>query len=130
MSTLYRAKLKDSKDYVIGFLCSEDTIKSEEYLGFGINGSVVNAIDKSTLSISLKNMIDKNNERVFASLQENGKGGDLLRNESELETYVLEISTNGTELFEYLDNNKIKNFVSRFSNTFSLFNELKVIGIK
>jgi len=111
MSTLYRAKLKDSKDYVIGFLCSD-------------------AIDKSTLSISLKNMIDKNNERVFASLQENGKGGDLLRNESELETYVLEISTNGTELFEYLDNNKIKNFVSRFSNTFSLFNELKVIGIK
>lgn len=73
---LYRAKKIDSDEYVIGYLkpCTYDSktfwIQTDEWLDY--------KIDPSTLSISFEGMKDSEDTRIFASLAESGKGGDIL----------------------------------------------------
>ena len=82
---IYRAKKKDSDEYAEGFYYFD----KEHYI-HGINTSwVEQEIDKSTLSIHFNDMIASDSNRllqngekdlrIFASLSEDGKGGDILK---------------------------------------------------
>lgn len=46
------------------------------------------AIDSSTLSIHFKNMIDTDGKKIFASLSEDGMGGDILYRDSATPKYM------------------------------------------
>ena len=99
---IFRAKKLDSGEYVKGFLYQDlicyipsDGFKSDEYKKavdtetwfIMDNLSNTSMIDISTLSIHFPNMLAKDSDRynssgekdlrVFASLQEDGKGGDI-----------------------------------------------------
>lgn len=82
---IYRAKKIDSHEYVIGYLGQYDDgnywIKP---LPFNIGGIVISStggknwsdIDITTLSIHFPYMLDSKGNEIFASLSEDGKGGD------------------------------------------------------
>lgn len=84
---IYRAKKIDSDEYIEGFYL--DTV---EFLGKILknkNGYISRdgqwaVVDKSTLSIHFPDMLDSQGNKIFASLQKNGKGGDILLEESRL----------------------------------------------
>ena len=75
---IYRAKkLGTENEYVEGFLknCTDTGldifwIQSNEFIDY--------QIDTNTLSINFPNMVDIKGSKIFASLGENGKGGDIL----------------------------------------------------
>lgn len=90
---IYRAKKKDSNEYTEGFLYQDivsyvpsDGVKSDEYnkaldeeswfLMDNIGRNEM--IDITTLAIHFPDMVDSNGNKIFASLQEDGKGGDIL----------------------------------------------------
>lgn len=85
---IYRAKKIDSDEYVEGHYFYEniDVVKHEfkdgyrdaenHYMGFG-NG-YVELINPSTLAIHFPDMIDSEGTKIFASLSEDGKGGDII----------------------------------------------------
>lgn len=78
---IYRAKKIDSKDYVFGVprqdskgfyemiidICEDD--------GCGV---IQRFIDPTTLAIHFPDMLDSEGNKIFASLQKNGKGGDKI----------------------------------------------------
>ncbi len=65
---IYRAKKIDSDIYITGYLYK--------------NGDFVTVhnirIDPTTLAINLSDMLDSQGNKIFASLSEDGKGGDKL----------------------------------------------------
>ena len=70
---IYRAKKIDSDEYIEGqYLVYKGypTIFNE----YGLNGI---EIDKSTLSIHFPDMLDSQGNKIFASLQKDGRGGDI-----------------------------------------------------
>ena len=77
---IYRAKSNERKNsYVEGFLIGLDeeiglcTIRTkEDYIG----GEICYL---HTLSIHFPDMLDSQGNKIFASLQEDGKGGDILQ---------------------------------------------------
>ena len=78
MIPIYRAKKIDSDEYIEGFLknCTDtglDTfwIQSNEFIDY--------KIEINTLSIHFPDMLDIQGNKIFASLQEDGKGGDILK---------------------------------------------------
>ncbi|MFW2608682.1 hypothetical protein, partial [Aliarcobacter butzleri] len=75
-------------------------------------------------------MLDGQGNKIFASLQKDGKGGDILYYEDDCQPYICEHSSDGTYLFEYLDNKTIKNYICRLSQNKVLFEDLKIIGIQ
>ena len=75
MIPIYRAKKLDSDEYVEGYL-----IGNLRGVYFYIKGNsngyeFEEPILQKTLSIHFPNMLDKNGEKIFASLAEDGKGG-------------------------------------------------------
>lgn len=72
---IYRAKCINSDEYVVGF-----------YVEVGSAPNIYNndlgafIIDKSTLAIHFPDMIDGQGNKIFASLQKDGKGGDVVQN--------------------------------------------------
>lgn len=84
MIPIYRAKKIDSDEYVIGYYehikgargYENNVIKYNKELGRQfINCNV--SIDVSTLAIHFHDMIDSQGNKIFASLREDGKGGDI-----------------------------------------------------
>lgn len=69
----YRAKKIDSEEYVFGYIRE---INNEAYFMDTLDDDV--QIDPSTLAISFPDMLDSNNNPIFASLSESGKGGDKI----------------------------------------------------
>ena len=73
MIPIFRAKKLDSDEYVIGF-----------YEGWEEKHFIVTSpkeffkIDLATLSIHFPDMLDSQGNKIFASLKEDGKGGDIL----------------------------------------------------
>ena len=72
MIPIYRAKKIDSDEFVEGYLvvlCDRYHIywKSQKYI-----------VDPSTLAIHFPDMIDSEGTKIFASLSEDGKGGDIV----------------------------------------------------
>lgn len=125
---IYRAKKIGSDEYIEGFYVevgSAGHIYNNDLKGFGTY-----LIDPTTLAIHFPDMLDSNGNKIFASLNEDGKGGDRLYYEDDCQPYICEHSSDGTFLFEYLDDKTIKNYICRLSGNKVLFEDLKVIGIQ
>ena len=75
MQVLFRAKEKNSNNYVIGYEYYNH-IEDEYYITHYVSGSNYK-IDRTTRSINIEDMIDSQGNKIFASLQEDGKGGDI-----------------------------------------------------
>ncbi|MFY4844620.1 hypothetical protein ACOTVP_08785 [Aliarcobacter butzleri] len=116
MIPIYRAKKKGSREYVIGQFCSYKgypTIFDE----YGLNGK---EIDITTLAIHFPDMLDSQGNKIFASLQENGKGGDIVNYKSR--TYTVGVSKNYPQITLL----KFKGF----KLTYQDFKKVKIIGIQ
>lgn len=78
---IYRAKKIDSDEWVEGFY-SQGVSRDKETRFAITNIIMLKEIDPSTLAIHFPNMIDSEGTKIFASLSEDGKGGDILSAES------------------------------------------------
>ena len=94
MIPIYRAKKIDSDEYNCGYLIRADDYEAdvdedqivyfimhrmENYRTNEVWDFVYNSrIDPTTLAIHFPNMTDVKGDKIFASLQENGRGGDIL----------------------------------------------------
>lgn len=86
---IYRAKKIDSDEYAYGF-CFYDEVRKEMFISNDAKNLYTNRfrVDTTTLSIHFPDMLAKNSNRylpngekdlrIFASLQDDGKGGDKL----------------------------------------------------
>lgn len=78
MIPIFRAKKLDSDEYVQGWYSSPILISGKLYVSItNTNGEF--SIDTTTLSIHFPDMLDSQGNKIFASLQENGKGGDIAK---------------------------------------------------
>ncbi len=80
---IFRAKKKDSDEYVEGFLniWEQGGNIYHSIMEFGVYPSPFNnihIIDETTVAIHFPSMLGVNDVKIFASLQEDGKGGDIL----------------------------------------------------
>jgi len=82
---IYRAKKIDSDEWVEGTGITDDFLKINTYEQFKKEDKIWLWSDykwveilPSTLAIHLPSMIDKDGKKIFASLSENGKGGDVI----------------------------------------------------
>ena len=73
---IYRAKTIDSDEYVVGWYSSPIIIEGKTYLSI-TNKDGEYRIDTTTLSIHFSDMLDSQGNEIFASLQKNGRGGDV-----------------------------------------------------
>jgi hypothetical protein len=112
---IYRAKKIDSDKYIDGYYfhqlwvgdyLDKDAEEREEKINHFITGFTthdiwddeeghfqfmgINEIDPSTLSIHFPDMLDSSGTKIFASLSEDGKGGDnvLYKDDSHLYTMI------------------------------------------
>ena len=121
MIPYYRAKSNERKNtYVEGLLIGVDeelnlcTIRTkDDYIG----GEVCYL---HTLSINFPNMVDIKGSKIFASLGENGKGGDIL---FDME-YEYTLSFNGLKF------NLQGLFSQQSFNEFDSWEEFDIIGIE
>ena len=82
MQVLFRAKEKNSNNYVIGYEYYNH-VEDEYYITHYVSGSNYK-VDRTTRSINIEDMLDSLGNKIFASLQKDGKGGDILLEESRL----------------------------------------------
>ena len=75
MQVLFRAKEKNSNNYVIGYEYYNH-IEDEYYITHYVSGSNYK-IDRTTRSINIEDMLDSQGNKIFASLQKDGRGGDV-----------------------------------------------------
>ena len=73
---IFRAKKIDSDEYVMGWYSSPIIIEGKTYLSI-TNKDGEYRIDTTTLSIHFPDMLDSQGNEIFASLQKNGRGGDV-----------------------------------------------------
>ena len=83
---IYRAKKRYSDEYVFGIL---DFNNAHNYFHIIDEMRVNHTIDKSTIAIHFPDMTDSEDNKLFASLSEDGKGGDILITENSEERYDL-----------------------------------------
>ena len=76
MIPIFRAKKLDSDEYVKGWYSSPILISGKLYVSI-TNTDGEFSIDTTTLSIHFPDMLDSQGNKIFASLQEDGKGGDI-----------------------------------------------------
>ncbi len=79
MQVLFRAKEKNSNNYVIGYEYYNH-VEDEYYITHYVSGSNYK-IDRTTRSINIEDMLDSQGNKIFASLQEDGKGGDIMQDD-------------------------------------------------
>lgn len=131
---IYRARKIASSEYIIGNYIFDGV---RHFILTDKGNLVQTQIDPTTLAIHFYNMVVKDSDRLimsnlrkdlrlFASLDKMGKGGDIVRMESECEDYVAEFTTEGLSFYEYLDCKKYIN--SSYYKVFSM-REVKIIGI-
>ena len=130
---LFRAKKIDGDEYVEGLLCKNDfgNLCIQIEIDDELEGDyALYEIDPSTLSIHFPDILDSNGDKIFASLSEDGRGGDRLHYKDGYEEFVCEHTADGIMLYEYLDNGKIKNTIGRCSSTTILWKRLTLAGIQ
>lgn len=107
-----RAKKIDSDEYVEGYYFrDENLIPKEEHrmqvtklnpnIQIGAYGSHKHeylAIDPTTLAIHFPDMLDSQGNKIFASLSEDGKGGDIITYDEDVR--IIGIYKNGTFIFK------------------------------
>ena len=79
MQVLFRAKEKNSNNYVIGYEYYNH-VEDEYYITHYVSGSNYK-VDRTTRSINIEDMLDSQGNKIFASLQEDGKGGDIMQDD-------------------------------------------------
>ena len=136
---IYRAKKLDCDEYVIGYhcnVCQLDFIISDDALKgfdsdnnrvlFGSCESGVVEIDKSTLAINFPDMLDSQENKIFASLSEDGKGGDITKTKNGYNIYkrVHLFFNDGTKGSKDLD--IIESILKRYNGVL----DIEVIGIQ
>ena len=84
---IYRAKKIDSDEYVEGYYSPAYYIHHYIITHLGVDTKIdvvyrmstdIHKIDPTTLAIHFPDMLDSQGNKVFASLQEDGKGGDII----------------------------------------------------
>ena len=88
---IYRAKKIDSDEYVIGNLIEDEgvfyIIKNPVVTHFNglqqLTGECeyLDRVDPTILAINLPDMLDSKGNKIFASLSEDGKGGDIMKDD-------------------------------------------------
>ena len=118
MIPIFRAKKIDSTEYVKGFF--DGKIKNDERIfNYSMKGKHPK-VDISTLSIHFPDMLDSQGNKIFASLQEDGKGGDILKGTKY--EYVLS--------FDGIKFNLQRPFSQTDFNDFDKWEKFKIIGIQ
>ena len=79
MQVLFRAKEKNSNHYVIGYEYYNH-VEDEYYITHYVSGSNYK-IDRTTRSINIEDMLDSQVNKIFASLNKDGKGGDIMKDD-------------------------------------------------
>jgi len=127
----YRAKEIDSDDWVVGFYNNNMFMCMGDIAGHYISHVSLNILEKeyikqteidpSTLAINFPDMLDSENNPIFASLSEDGKGGDLCEHDDDGFTFEANsvVYEKGTICFK-----------SDYSNLLTDYEKLKVIGIQ
>ena len=89
---IFRAKKLNSDEYVIGFLLQDCfgfyIIQTDNALRCETLNQEAIEIDHQTLSISFSDMLDSQRNKIFASLSENGKGGDIIKLDDNIKTAI------------------------------------------
>lgn len=133
---IYRAKKLDSAKYVEGYLLPS-LISNAMHRILVDNGSIY-FVDDLTLAINFPNMIDSEGIKIFASLSDNGKGGDIVEFEhiryleDDEPSYMIKglcIFIDSSFLVEDIDNKFDRVFYDEMGRNFSN-KELRVIGIQ
>lgn len=75
---IFRAKILDSNEYVEGFYTYDECHKRHLILTNQMLGLSETRIDPTTIAINFPDMLCSQGNRIFASLSEDGKGGDIL----------------------------------------------------
>ena len=117
---IYRAKKIDSDEYVEGYYYKD----GKDHIIFNGDSTTIfglRVIDPTTLSIHFPDMLDSQGNKIFASLQEDGKGGDIISLENITKTAMWCSKTQAVML----------NSKSTGLSILSLYKEdIKVIGIQ
>lgn len=121
---IYRAKKIDSDELVEGYLTNElgdYFITKSDTLDELAN--IVPIIDKNTLAIHMDGMIDKNGKKIFASLSEDGVGGDMFHEQGY--DHIIVMKNGGARnIYKRLSHRKDKDFYQ-----FDRGRDIEVIGI-
>ena len=127
---LYRAKKIDSDEYVFGSYFKDKSIHSiitHSRTDYADKAFYVNAvqINETTIAIHFPDMLDSDGTRIFASLSEDGKGGDIIK--SIYKDNVIAV-WNGYPNFRF----EYKKIDSKYDREFNELNpkEIKVTGIQ
>jgi hypothetical protein len=133
MKILVRAEL-DFND--MEHLSLEDFNGNEYIIGYGFNGNYILtengdmfSIKEDTKSIHFENMLDSQGNKIFASFNKSGKGGDMLetieRNKSNSNTKKIKVTTTFNSLsgmdYSFLINGEDYHYRKE---------DLKIIGIQ
>ena len=81
---IYRAKKIDSDEYVKGFYFNRKNMLGKiiyHKIDFSTTCDSCSEIDPTTLAIHFEDMLDSQGNKIFASLQEDGKGGDIMQDD-------------------------------------------------
>ena len=116
---IYRAKEKDSDEFIHGYFIDMQIVPINKDNSTAYH--LAKEIDVNTLSINFQNMLDKNGKKIFASLNEDGIGGDILtlKDMKKIAKYSKEDSA-----FILIENNSGGFMNKKYCNNF------KIIGIK
>ena len=124
---IFRAKRIDSNEYVIGYLLQDCfgfyIIQTDNALRCESLNNESIEINPATLAIHFPDMIDSQGNKIFASLQEYGKGGDVFKDEDGHKVVVK--YQNKQITYRYYFNEKLGAYLDVHKNY-----KLKVIGIK
>ena len=118
MQVLFRAKEKNSNNYVIGYEYYNH-VEDEYYITHYVSGSNYK-VDRTTRSINIEDMLDSQGNKIFASLQEDGKGADILFDTE----YEYTLSFDGLKF-------NLQGLFSQSSfNEFDKWEDFDIIGVK
>lgn len=149
---IYRAKKISSDEYIIGQYI-ETEFSNEEYCDIEEQETIIKhciikdfrtvhddyeycnfditEIDIATLAIHFPDMIDSQGNKIFASLQEDGKGGDKFIWDNEtfiiwFDNQALKVNSTNKDNFECNCHDSLQEWFDYKSNLY----DLKVIGIQ
>ena len=141
---IFRAKRLDSDEYVFGVPRQDSKGMYEMIINVvedGIAGVIQRYIEVDTISIHFPDMLDSQGNKIFASLQKDGKGGDIVELQASSGTCLscgeklsktLSVAIYEQMEFKEIELNPHECFEKRESNYLLIgnINYKKVIGIQ
>ena len=121
---IYRAFSETFDKYILGvpyfsdgryYMLVDDCNKNNNI------GSGSYPIDETTLAIHFPNMLDSQGNKIFASLSENGKGGDIIKLDDNIKTAIWCSKTQAIMLYSKQTGSSILSLYK---------DDIKIIGIQ